>query len=483
MPTTIRMPQLGESVAEGTLVRWLKAAGDQVSRDEPIAEVMTDKVTAELPSPVAGVLSEILVQEGETVPVGAELARMTTADEPAAVSQTVAPPGPHAAGSGPKAGSAQSAAGTLEAETHAPSADGHANGGGRAGDGQPDGGQANAGGQANGERRFYTPVVLRMAAEHGIDLASVRGSGTGGRVTKKDIERMLEEGHAQAAAAATVPAEVHVPPPAAAPEAPPEAPRIEPGISQAAAAAPASAPSAEPTAQLGPDEEWIPLTPMRRAIAEHMVRSVSTAPHAWTMIDVDVTRLVGFRSQVLPDWQRREGFELTYLPFAIKAVVEALKEHPEVNSSWGGDKIILKRHINISIAVAVPDGLLVPVVHDADRKSIAGLAYAVRDLAQRARAGKLTLPDMQGGTFTVNNPGALGSIMSQPIINQPQAAILTTEAIQKRPVVRDDGIAIRDLMNVCLSFDHRVLDGAQVLEFLHSVKARLEAYGPHTPIY
>jgi 2-oxoisovalerate dehydrogenase E2 component (dihydrolipoyl transacylase) len=222
---------------------------------------------------------------------------------------------------------------------------------------------------------------------------------------------------------------------------------------------------------------------MRRAIAEHMVRSVSTAPHAWTLIEVDVTNLVRFRAQVLPEWQRREGFELTYLPFAIKAVVEALKEHPELNSSWGGDKIILKKRVNIGIAVSVTDGLLVPVIQDADQKSIAGLAYAVRDLAQRARSGKLTLQDVQGGTFTVNNPGALGSLMSQPIINQPQAAILTTEVIQKRPIVREEGIAIRDLMNVCLSFDHRVLDGAKALAFLHSVKSRLEAYGQHTPIY
>ena len=223
---------------------------------------------------------------------------------------------------------------------------------------------------------------------------------------------------------------------------------------------------------------------MRKTIAAHMVRSRQTSPDAWGLVEVDVTSLVRLRESLLADWQRREGFELTYLPFFIKAVVESLREHPLMNSSWGEDKIILKKRVNVGIAVAIEDGLVVPVIPDADQKSIAGLAHAVRDLAVRARGSKLSLADVQGGTFTVNNTGALGSIMSQPIINQPQAAIITSEAIVKRPVVLpDDAIAIRSIMNVCLSFDHRILDGAIALRFLQSVKRRLEAYGPNTAVY
>lgn len=443
MPTTIRMPQLGESVAEGTIAKWLKAPGESVARDEPLAEVITDKVNAELPSPVAGVLIEILVPEGQTVPVDAELARIAAAGEqverPAV--RLGAPTGNGT--SSPPDGQAGALAAPAE---RMPSADEL---------------------EAGAGRRFFTPVVLRMAAEHGLDLATVQGTGAGGRVTKKDLEHVLEQRRAAAAAAA-----------------PPSFPAAAPIVPPTAAAAPEApaAPAARPAAP-SPDETWVELTPMRRAIAEHMVRSVRTAPHAWALIEADVTNLVRWRAQVLPDWQRREGFELTYLPFAIKAVVEALKDHPELNSQWGEDKIILKRRVHIGVAVSIPDGLIVPVIRDADQKSIAGLAYALRDLVERARSGKLSLQDVQGGTFTVNNPGALGSIMSQPIINQPQAAILTTEAIQKRPVVRDDAIAIRSMMNLCLSFDHRVLDGAKALAFLQAVKRRLEAYGPNTPLY
>jgi len=218
-------------------------------------------------------------------------------------------------------------------------------------------------------------------------------------------------------------------------------------------------------------------------IAEAMLRSVTEIPHAWSIVEVDVTGLVALRAQVRSDFEQREGVDLTYLPFVVKAVVESPKEHPTLNATWGGDNIILKKRINLGIAVAAPEGLMVPVIHDADRMSIAGLARAVRDLAQRARQRKLTLADVQGGTFTLNNTGALGSIISQPIINHPQAGIMTTEAIQKRPVVRDDAIAIRSMMNICLSFDHRINDGAEASGFLMSVKNRLEAMGPDTSIY
>ena len=253
-----------------------------------------------------------------------------------------------------------------------------------------------------------------------------------------------------------------------------------------ATASPAAAP---PQDQIAPqpaqevEEESVPLTPVRRMIAEAMVRSVSQIPHAWSTVEVDVTNLVALRSQTRPGFEEKEGVDLTHLPFIIKTVVESLKEHPTLNATWGGDKIILKKRINLGIAVAAAQGLTVPVIHDADRMSIAALAHATRDLAQRARQSKLTLDDVHGGTFTLNNTGALGSIISQPIINYPQAAILTTEAIQKRPVVRDDAIAIRSMMNLCISFDHRINDGAETGGFLQTVKARLESIGPDTPIY
>ena len=231
------------------------------------------------------------------------------------------------------------------------------------------------------------------------------------------------------------------------------------------------------------DEEQIPLTPVRRMIADAMVRSVSQIPHAWSTVEVDVTSLVALRGQIKDEFQRREGIDLTYLPFAIKALVESLKAHPPLNATWGGDKIILKKRINIGIAVAAPVGLVVPVINSASQLSIAGLAAAARDLTLRARDNKLTLEDVQGGTFTLNNTGVLGSIISQPIINHPQAAILTIEAIQKRPVIRDAAIAIRSMMNVCMSFDHRINDGAESGGFLMAMKSRLESMGPDTPIY
>ena len=218
-------------------------------------------------------------------------------------------------------------------------------------------------------------------------------------------------------------------------------------------------------------------------IAEAMVRSVSQIPHAWSMVEVDVTALVALRAQIRGDFHQREGLDLSYLPFVMTAVVQSLKEHPTLNASWGGDKIILKKRVNLGIAVAAPGGLIVPVIHDADRMSTAGLALSLHDITQRARQNKLALGDVHGGTFTLNNTGALGSIVSQPIINPPQAGILTTEAIQKRAVVRDDAIAIRSMMNLCLSFDHRINDGAESSGFLQAVKARLESVGPNTAIY
>ena len=299
-----------------------------------------------------------------------------------------------------------------------------------------------------------SPAVRRLAAEHNLDVDRIAGTGMGGRVTRNDVLRFLET---QAEAVATAV-------PATAPS----------------TAAPAPAP-APPTPSS--DEERVALTPVRRMIADAMVRSVTQIPHAWSMVEVDITDLVSLRNRERDRFRAREGVNLTYLPFALKAVATALKDNPTMNASWGEDCIILKRRINLGIAVAAPTGLVVPVIHDADRLSISGLAHAVADLSERARGGTLRLEDVQGGTFTVNNTGALGSVLGGPIINHPQAGILTTEALQQRPMVINDAIAIRWMMNLCLSFDHRINDGAESGAFMQSVKDRLEAMDGDTPIY
>jgi 2-oxoisovalerate dehydrogenase E2 component (dihydrolipoyl transacylase) len=454
----LELPHVGESVVEGTIGKWLKQPGDKLTRFEPLVEVVTDKVTMEVPSPVDGSLLKILAQEGETVPMGAAIAELETADgssgaapTPASVPTTAAPPQPtptpastrQAAPTGTTGylvrninpvgptgggvGTEQETRGTAQVEETAPVPP-----------------AAPTTGEAPGGPSRPSPAVRRLAKEHGVDLAQVRGTGLGGRITRDDMMRHVEGKDT----------------------------------------APAASPQPQPAAvEAGPDEQHVPLTPIRRMIADAMVRSVTQIPHAWSTVEVDVTGLVALRAQVRAAFQQSEGVDLTYLPFAIKSVAEALKKYPSLNASWGGDKIILKRRINIGIAVAAPHGLVVPVIHDADRLSIAGLATALRDLTQRARQNKLTIEDVQGGTFTLNNTGALGSTISYPIINHPQAAIVTTEAIQKRAVVRDDAIAIRSMMNICMAFDHRINDGAESGAFLQGIKSRLESMGPDTPIY
>ena len=447
MAQIIELPQVGESVVEGTIGKWLKQPGDQVERYEPLVEVITDKVTMELPSPVKGELVRILVQEGETVPMGAAIAEVETgegstapaADAPTATAPTAAP---------------VAAATPSAAPSSAPSPDriGYFNQSakpvGPTGGGMVDEAPAPAP-VSEKEPARLSPAVRRLAREHGIDLARLTGTGLGGRITRDDVQRFLDSGAAQ---------------PAPSP--------VTPAAAQPAPAAPAGPP--EP----GADEEYVPLTPVRRMIAEAMVRSVSRIPHAWSAVEVDVTNLVARRSRWRGEFQRREGVDLTYLPLVMQAVAEALRENPTLNATWGEDKIILKKRVNLGIAVAAPQGLVVPVVHDADRLSVSGLAHALQNLTQRARDNRLTLADVQGGTFTLNNTGVLGSVVSQPIINYPQAAIMTTEAIQKRPVVINDAIAIRSMMNLCLSFDHRINDGAEASKFLQSVKRRLEAVEP-----
>lgn len=431
MATDILMPQLGESVTEGTIVKWLKKPGDKVEMYEPICEVATDKVTAEVPSTVEGVMQEIVVPEGETVAVGELICRIST-EGGAPQQEKPAEPEPETA--------PEPAAEEKETED-APM------------------------------KNRYSPAVLRLAEEHGIDLAKITGTGRGGRITRKDVLKAIEQGTAKAGEQAKEPA-AEKPQPQPAPEAPkaPEKPA-------------APKPAASGLYTLEPGDKEVPVSSVRRTIAQRMVMSKHEAPHAWTMMEVDVTGLVELRNKLKKEFKEREGVNLTFMPFFIKAVVDTLKEFPYLNSVWAEDKIILKKRINISIAVATDDALYVPVIHDADEKSILGLQKEVNRLAEKTRAGKLELSDLQGGTFTVNNTGSFGSIASMPIINYPQAAILSFEAIVKRPVVMNNGmIAVRDMMNICLSLDHRILDGLMAGRFLKRVKERLEAYGPDTVV-
>ena len=473
MAQLIELPHVGESVVEGTIGKWLKQPGDRIERYDPLVEVVTDKVTMEVPSPVAGELLRIIAQEGETVPMGAPIAEvedgsgpatgaspaasMTTASPPAPAPTTAPPASPtptsylitDARPVGPTGGSAVEAQSQEEGEAAAEPASATA---------PPTVIRAvDQDRESTVERapNRLSPAVRRLAAEHDLDVDRIAGTGMGGRVTRNDVLRFLESQAATVAAAA---------------------PATVPSIAAPPAAAPApTAPSV--------DEERVALTPVRRMIADAMVRSVTQIPHAWSMVEVDITELVGLRNRERDRFRAREGVNLTYLPFALKAVATALKDNPTMNASWGDDCIILKRRINLGIAVAAPSGLVVPVIHDADRLSIAGLAHAIADLSERARGGTLRLEDVQGGTFTVNNTGALGSVLGGPIINHPQAGILTTEAVQQRPVVINDAIAIRWMMNLCLSFDHRINDGAESGAFMQSVKDRLEAMDGDTPIY
>jgi 2-oxoisovalerate dehydrogenase E2 component (dihydrolipoyl transacylase) len=423
--TVVKMPQLGESVAEGTIGRWLKQPGDRVERDEPLVEIQTDKVNAEVPSPVAGILQQILLPEGTTAGVKSDMAIIGD-EAPASVvaEPTATPPPPPASFSYDKS-STGGVVGHRDEEpptaTPAPSTD--------------------------GQKRFFTPIVLRMAEEHALDLSKIQGSGAHGRVTRKDVERAIAESQGVAAAA----------PPARA-----EAGQLSP---QSSVLSPLSVTSTQDR----------PLSPMRRAIADHMSRARTEIPDAWSLTEIDVTRLVRQRQAVQADWQAREGYELTFLPFFIKAVVAGLREVPELNASFAGDHITLHRQYNLGIAVSIEQGLVVPVLRDADQLSVAGIARALRGIVQKARSGKLGIDDLQGATFTVNNPGSLGSIMSQPIVPVGQAGIVTMEAIVKRPVVTaDDAIAVRSMLNSCLSFDHRILDGAGALKFLRTLKTQLE---------
>jgi pyruvate dehydrogenase E2 component (dihydrolipoamide acetyltransferase) len=437
MSIDVIMPQMGESVAEGTITKWLKKVGDPVEKDEPLFEISTDKVDAEIPSPTDGVLSEIVVPEGETVEVNVVVARIGSKEEAAGASEK-APPGKA------KAAVAEAGAEKAAASQAAPAAEPRPPGPVPAGGSSPErsAGADGRGGVATVEelrRTRSSPIVRRIAREHGVDLRAVRGTGISGRVTKQDILEYIEQ--------------------------------VEAGETPAAGAAAGPPPVFAP----GENVHLETMTPMRKMIAEHMVTSRRTSAHVQTFFEIDVTGLAGLVRRKKDEVMARDGVRLTYMPFITKACVDALKAFPVVNSSVDGDKIVYKRDINIGIAVALDWGLLVPVVRNADSMSILGLARAVQDLAERARAKQLSPDEVQGGTFTITNPGVTGSIMGTPIINQPQVAILGVGRVTKRPVVIDDAIAIRSIVYMVLSFDHRVIDGAVADRFMSHIKSSLES--------
>ncbi|HAO5823682.1 TPA: 2-oxo acid dehydrogenase subunit E2 [Listeria monocytogenes] len=402
----ITMPKLGESVTEGTISSWLVKPGDTVEKYDAIAEVLTDKVTAEIPSSFSGTIKEILAEEDETLEVGEVICTIETAD----------------------AGSSEPVAEVEQTETKAPE---------KQETKQVKLAEAPASGR-------FSPAVLRIAGENNIDLSTVEGTGKGGRITRKDLLQVIENGPV------ATKAEVQ---------------------SQSAPQEKTATPA--PIRSAAGDRE-IPINGVRKAIAKHMSVSKQEIPHAWMMVEVDATGLVRYRNTVKDSFKKEEGYSLTYFAFFIKAVAQALKEFPQLNSTWAGDKIIEHANINISIAIAAGDLLYVPVIKNADEKSIKGIAREISELAGKARNGKLSQADMEGGTFTVNSTGSFGSVQSMGIINHPQAAILQVESIVKRPVIIDDMIAVRDMVNLCLSIDHRILDGLLAGKFLQAIKANVE---------
>ena len=468
----IELPQVGESVTEGTITQWLKRVGDRVEKYDALVEVLTDKVSMEVPSPVAGVITELLAEEGQTLPMGAPIAAIQTSDVVDAPPQPPAQPAQDASSTPsdapePSPSDAIGRTGVLLKDVAPVGPTGSGATESRAAPepaqaGAQDATPAPAPAQATppaDRRRRYSPAVMRLAEQHGVDLAQVVGTGMGGRITRKDVLAYIDAAERQQS------------------QAPPAAPDV------ATQTQPAPDPAAPKPAVSAANEERVPLTPVRRMIAANMTRSATEIPAAWSITEVDVSGLVRRRAAIKDEFLQREGYPITYLHFIVKAVAASLKENPLLNSSWDGDAILLKKRINIGIAVAAPDGLVVPVIHDADALSVAGIARRAAALTQRARQGNLSVDDVQGGTFTLNNTGALGSVASQPIINHPQAAILTTEAIVKRPVALGDAIAIRSMMNICLTFDHRIMDGAEASAFATAVKRRLEGIGDEAVIY
>jgi 2-oxoisovalerate dehydrogenase E2 component (dihydrolipoyl transacylase) len=502
----VTMPQLGESVAEGTIGKWLKQPGDHVDKYEPLLEVITDKVNAEVPSPFEGVLKEILAEEGATVPNDAEIAIIETAEDgsatvpateaSAATNGSGSTPASGPAGSDESSGRAEEAVARVAAPAPAPAAEAVAAASAQAAPAAESGQATSAAASqaapavatapaptnADPDARM-TPAVRRLLREHGLSPAQVVGTGGGGRVTRDDVLAVVEAMRTGGSAPVPVMTGSPAAAPASSAPAPAAAAPTAPSVSRAAAAPAPGTPISFPE---GADEVLLPMTQMRKGIAAQMTRALQV-PHAYVHMEVDVASLVRARERAKRDYQAREGISLSYVPFVIKATVEALRRYPAFNAQWTEQGILAKRRIHMGVAVAVDDGLLVPVVRDVDQLSISGLNRAIADVAARARAGKLKLDDYGGSTFTIDNTGWFGSNLTMPIINVPEVAILTMEAITKRAVVQEtpdgDVIAIRPTMNMVLAIDHRANDGAQAAAFLKVVKQALEAVGPDTPIY
>jgi 2-oxoglutarate dehydrogenase E2 component (dihydrolipoamide succinyltransferase) len=448
---------MGESIAEGTVVRWLKKVGDNVERDEPLFEISTDKVDAEIPSPAAGVLTEIKVSVGETVAVNSVVATIGAAGEPVAAASAPAakPPSheraqPGAGGSAAPSGPAEASAkqGVVAAKAQAAASTQPQ------GDGQP---SAQPGGGVNGGQRELTrddlrrqkssPLVRRIAREHNVDIGQISGSGIGGRVTKHDILGFIE----------TKPSE----------QRPAPAPAVE-----------AQAPATHVPAYSSSDRVDIqPMTVMRKKIAEHMVLSRRTSAHVHSVFHVNFSKVDKIRREKKSEYERM-GAKLTFMSFISKAVIDAIRRHPVINSSLDGDNIVYKKDVNLGIAVALENGLIVPVIKNADEKNMLGLSRAIADVAGRARSKALKPDEVQGGTFTITNPGTFGAQFGMPIINQPQVAILGVGIVEKRPVVIDDAIAIRTMAYLTLGYDHRLIDGAIADEFMSDVKNQIENFDP-----
>jgi pyruvate dehydrogenase E2 component (dihydrolipoamide acetyltransferase) len=467
---SVTMPQLGETVVEGTITKWLKKEGDNVDRDEPLFEISTDKVDTEVPSPIAGKIVQIKVQEGETVSVGTELALIEASGDGQAAPE---PEQPKAETEPEEAEQAEEAEREAEREEPKPAEEtpvpARKEEEPARGPAEETGGASRAAPApaAGGPRsQILSPLVRRLAEENQVDLSRVQGTGTGGRITKKDVMEYVER-----------PAEAEAPAARAeAPAAAAAASRLE-AVPQPA---PAEAPPREAAPPAGDREEAVPLSRMRRAIAANMVASIQTSARAWNLTEVNMENVVKVRQAAKDGFKEREGLNLTYMPFVARAVCEALLTFPDVNSELREDQLILKRYVNLGIAVALDDGLIVPVVKGADEMNIVGLARAINDMATRARNKKLNPDDVHGGTFTITNPGPFGSLISVPIINPPQCAILAFDAIEKRPVVIDDTIAIRHMVYLSMSWDHRIIDGATAAKFLARVKENLETwdFGP-----
>jgi pyruvate dehydrogenase E2 component (dihydrolipoamide acetyltransferase) len=459
MAVDIVMPQMGESIFEGTITKWLKKPGDKVERDEPLFEISTDKVDAEIPSPSAGVLKEIKVGEGQTVPIQTivgviDAAGSATAPAASAPAKTAAPvPGPAkapvAAAPAPAAPKPAAPAPAIAPVAAAPSSSG-----------------------STGERIHSSPLVRRMASEHGIDLSTVTGTGAGGRISKQDIEAVIAGGGAPSAAL-PVSSATSVPTPAAssrpAPPPPPSAPGVSGGQTHVALE------TAVPREKMYfGNYEVQPLSTMRQRIAEHMVASKRVSAHVYSVDEIDMTKVAALRAKSKDEFEKRYETKLTFMPFFVKAAVAGLRAYPALNASLDGTNVILHKEINVGIAVALDWGLLVPVVKNADEKNILGIQRNMNDLAERARSKKLKPEEVQESTFSITNPGVFGGLFGLPVISQPNVGILGLGAIEKRPVVINDSIAIRSMCYVTLSYDHRVVDGAIAHQFLHKVKETLE---------